>query len=105
MEYEREMGLNAEYEFDVLYDEFRAAVEAAYEEADRRVSAFALSHDVFDSDVWDLIADEASLRDDEALKYLANHSPGDRTTPSLAGAVLGLAAQWAWKKWANRRRQ
>lgn len=93
--------------FAVLYDEARAALVTAYEEADSAVLSFAIEHDLSNSEVWDLIREEASLQGDSALEYLAEHPLEERSPlhglAEPAAMLAGQAAMWAWKKWSDRR--
>lgn len=99
------MDLRMEPSFNSLYDEAKSAIVAGYEDADSRVTSFAIEHDLTCQEVWDLVSSEASSRGDAAIEYLADHPPvaqqPDWTGPAIV--VLGHAASWAWDKWSQRR--
>ncbi|MEP7194782.1 MAG: hypothetical protein ABI903_18215 [Actinomycetota bacterium] len=95
--------------FAALYDEARAAIVAGYQNADQCVLSFAIEQGISSEEVWSLIRDEASLKDDDAMEYLAKHPLEDRSWASIlaepATMLVGKTIEWAWRKWSLHRRQ
>ncbi|MGO4363425.1 hypothetical protein [Terrabacter sp. RAF57] len=101
------MDLPMDASFQSLYEDARSELVAGYEEADRRVLSFAIEHGISSEEVWDLIAQEASLRDDDAVEYLAENPLIQPPSSPFIAEMAPLVAEgvkWALGKWQNRGR-
>ncbi|GGM85593.1 hypothetical protein GCM10009721_07880 [Terrabacter tumescens] len=101
------MDLQMDASFQSLYEEARSELVAGYEEADRRVLSFAIDQGISSGEVWDLIAQEASLRNDDVVEYLAENPLMERSSSSFVAEMTPFVIEgfkWAVGKWQGRGR-
>mgnify|MGYP001180909878 CR=1 FL=1 len=87
---------------DDVYDDAKAAIVEGYLKADEAVSSFASDMGISSEEAWGLIADEASLRGDEAMEFLAEHPIAE--TPIPWAPVVMKALGWGLERWSQRRK-
>lgn len=88
---------------DDVYDDAKAAIVEGYLKADEAVSSFASDMGISSEEAWGLIADEASLRGDEAMEFLAEHPIAETPIP-WAPVVMKASLGWGLERWSQRRK-
>lgn len=102
-----DMDLRMDASFQSLYEDARDELFSGYAQADRRVLSFAIEQGISSEEVWSLIAQEASVRDDDGVEYLAENPLVEPPSSPLIAEMTPLVLEgvkWALGKWQNRGR-